>query len=72
MSTVRLTKIGDSMGVILPPEVYERLRVGRGDLLPLVETPNGLELARCELERQMVLAEQVMREDRDVLRRLAQ
>lgn len=71
MSTVRLTQIGDSTGVVLPTEILERLRLKKGDLLHLVDTPSGIELTRCdpELERQMVLAEQVMREDRDVLGR---
>ncbi len=74
MSTLKLTAIGNSTGVIFPKELLERLRVSRGDMLQVVETPNGIELTPFdpEFSRRMELAEQLMREDRDVLRRLAQ
>jgi putative addiction module antidote len=74
MTTLKLTAVGNSTGVILPKELLERLRVGRGDVLTVTETPNGIELSAFDPEfaRRMELAEQIMREDRDVLRRLAQ
>lgn len=73
-STVKLTAIGNSTGVILPKELLERLRVSRGDELTVMETPNGIELSAYddEFARRMDLAESIMREDRDVLRRLAE
>jgi putative addiction module antidote len=72
--TVKVTAIGNSTGIILPRELLERLRVQRGDRLNVVETPNGIELSPYDAEfaARMDLAEQIMREDRDVLRRLAQ
>ena len=74
MTTLKLTAIGNSTGLILPKEILERLRVGRGDSLTVVETPTGISLTPfdAEFDRRMELAEQIMREDRDVLRRLAQ
>jgi putative addiction module antidote len=74
MTTLRLTAIGNSTGLILPKELLERLRVGRGDSLTVTETPTGIALTPFdpEFDRRMELAEQIMREDRDVLRRLAQ
>jgi putative addiction module antidote len=71
---VKVTAIGNSTGIILPRELLERLRVQRGDRLNVVETPNGIELSPYDAEfaERMDLAEQIMREDRDVLRRLAQ
>jgi putative addiction module antidote len=74
MHTLKLTAIGNSTGVILPKELLERLRVGRGDELTVVETPTGIELTPYDPEfaRRMELAEEIMREDRDVLRRLAE
>lgn len=74
MTTLKLTAIGNSTGVIFPKELLERLRVTRGDTLQVIETPTGVELTAFDPEfaRRMELAEEIMREDRDVLRRLAQ
>ena len=74
MTTVKVTKIGNSVGIVLPKEVLERLRVGQGDQLHICETPDGVSLTAydSEFEQQMEVAEKVMREDRDVLRRLAE
>jgi putative addiction module antidote len=74
VTTLKLTAIGNSTGVIFPKELLERLRVTRGDTLQVIETPTGIELTAFDPEfaRRMELAEEIMREDRDVLRRLAQ
>ena len=71
---LKITSIGNSAGVILPKEVLEKLRVEKGDTLFLTETPNGIELSAHddEVERQMEIAEKVMRENRNLLRKLAQ
>ena len=73
-TTLKLTRIGNSTGVILPKEILDRLRVGKGDVLSVLETSNGFEITPYDPEfaAQMEVAEQVMREDRDVLRRLAE
>ena len=74
MTSLKLTAIGNSTGLILPKEMLERLRVGRGDTLHIVETPTGITLTPFdpEFDRRMEIAEHIMREDRDVLRRLAE
>ncbi len=71
--TLRVTTVGNSMGVVLPRELLHRLRVAKGDRLFVVETPRGIELVPYDPETaaQLDAAEQVMREDRDVLRKLA-
>jgi putative addiction module antidote len=71
---LKITSIGNSAGVILPKEVLEKLRVGKGDTLFLTETPMGFEVSAFDEEfaLQMKLAEEIMREDRDVLHQLAQ
>ena len=73
-TNLKLTQIGNSTGVILPREILDRLRVEKGDVLSVLETPNGIELTPYDPEFavQMAVAERVMREDRDVLRKLAQ
>lgn len=74
MTKVKLSTVGNSIGIVLPREVLTRLRIGKGDFLSVVETPRGIELSPYdpEFELQMDLAEEIMREDRDVLRKLAQ
>ncbi len=71
---LKVTTIGNSTGVIIPKELLEKLRVSKGDTLFVVETSNGIELTpyNPEFANQMELAEKVMREDRDVLKKLAE
>lgn len=73
-ASLKLTTIGNSTGVVLPKEILERLRVVRGDSLYVVETPEGIELTpyNPEFAGQMEVAERVMRQDRDALRKLAE
>lgn len=73
-TTLKLTTIGNSTGVILPKELLEKLRVGKGDLLHVLETPNGIELTALDPEfaRQMDVAEGVMRRRRNLLKKLAE
>jgi putative addiction module antidote len=73
MSALKLTSIGNSVGVILPKEVLARLGVGKGDTLFAVETDGGLRLTTSdpEFEKQMEVARQVMKKRRTVLRALA-
>jgi len=74
MSTLKITTIGNSVGVILSSDILRHLRVGRGDVLYVLETARGIELTPYDpgFSAQMDLAEEVMREDRDVLRKLAE
>jgi len=50
------------------------LRVQKGDKLFAIETPDGIELTpyNPEFALQMKLAEEIMRKDRDVLKKLAE
>jgi putative addiction module antidote len=70
---LKVTTVGSSIGVVLPKEILAKLRVAKGDTLFVSETPDGIELRPYddEFAEQMAIAEQVMREDRDVLRKLA-
>jgi putative addiction module antidote len=74
MHSLKITTVGNSAGVVLPREILDRLHVEKGDSLYALETPNGVELTpyNPEFAKQMDAAEQVMREDRDVLRKLAE
>lgn len=74
MSVLKVTTVGNSVGVILPKEILERLRVGKGDSLYVVETKNGIQLTAYDpaFAQQVEIAERVMREDRDALKKLAE
>ncbi|MCA1799523.1 MAG: AbrB/MazE/SpoVT family DNA-binding domain-containing protein [Xanthomonadaceae bacterium] len=71
---LKLTAIGNSTGLILPKEILERMRVGRGDELCVLETADGYEITPFDPEfaEQMEIAEEIMRKDRDLLRKLAE
>lgn len=73
MTALKLSRIGNSVGVVLPKDVLARLRVQEGDRLYLTEAPDGYRISPFdpELALQMDAAEEVMRENREVLRRLA-
>lgn len=73
-TTVKITSIGNSAGIILPKELLEKLRLSKGDTLTVTETPDGLNLNPydSDFSTAISMAEEIMREDRDVLRKLAQ
>ena len=70
---LKLIKVGNSTGVILPRAVLERLRVSQGDALFLSESPHGFNLSAHDPDfaDAMGAAEEIMREDRDILAVLA-
>ena len=70
---LKLIKIGNSTGVILPKDVLARLRVGQGDEVFLSEAPGGFTLSahNADFAEAMAAAEDIMREDRDILAVLA-
>ena len=74
MTKLKIVTIGNSVGVTFPKEILERLRVQKGDTVYVLETPNGIELTPYDPEfaEQMEVAENVMRESRDLLRKLAE
>ncbi len=70
---VKITRTGDSAGVVLPKELRAKLRAGMGDTRYVSEAPDGVRITANNpaFEAQMAIAEQIMREDRDILRVLA-
>ena len=41
MIQLKLTKVGNSVCAILPKEALARMRVGAGDLVYLIDAPDG-------------------------------
>ena len=73
MTALKLTSIGNSVGVVLPKELLTRLGLGKGDTLHVVEMPDGLRLTTAdpEFEAQMEVARRLAKKWRNVLRELA-
>ncbi len=71
--TVKITKIGNSAGIVLSKEMLAKLRVGLGDTVYFTETPDGIRMTPSDpqFEAKMKAAEAIMREDRDILKVLA-
>lgn len=69
----KIIKIGNSVGVILPKDVLARLRVELGDEVFFSEVPGGVNLTATDPDfvAAMTAAEEIMREDRDILAVLA-
>ncbi|MFM2056958.1 MAG: hypothetical protein RLY71_1343 [Pseudomonadota bacterium] len=73
MHSLKLTQIGNSVGVILPKEVLARLKLEKGDTVYITETPDGFALTPYDpaFEEQLALGREFMREYRDTFRALA-
>ncbi|WP_325386361.1 AbrB/MazE/SpoVT family DNA-binding domain-containing protein, partial [Edaphobacter sp.] len=61
-SAVKITTIGNSVGIILPKEVLLKLKVAKGDSLYLVDTPEGVTLSPYDQDfaEEMEAAKRVM------------
>ena len=73
MLTLKLTQIGNSVGVILPREMLARLKLEKGQSVFLTETPTGYVLTPYDpaLAEQVEAGRQFMREYRDTFHELA-
>ena len=73
MFKVKVRKIGNSLGAILPGYVAARLRVKEGDNLSVTETPDGIQLSPYDpdFEAAMEAFERGRARYRNALRRLA-
>lgn len=73
MTTLKLTQIGNSVGVILPKEVLARLKVEKGDSLFMTDSTDGITLTPYdpELAAQLEEGREFMREYRDTFHQLA-
>jgi len=71
---LKVRKIGNSEGVTFPREVLAAMHVAEGDTIFVTEAPGGgfrLTPYDPEFERQMGLAREIMKADRNMLRELA-
>jgi putative addiction module antidote len=70
---LKVRKLGNSLGAVLPREALDRLKVGEGERLFLTETPDGYRITPYdpEFEKQLDLAEEGMSAYRNTLRALS-
>ena len=70
---LKLRKIGNSLGVILPREELDRLHLSEGDALTITRTEGGVEISPYDPEFEMKLKafEKTRRKYRNALRELA-
>jgi putative addiction module antidote len=70
---LKVTRVGNSLGVILPKDAAALLNVEAGDQLYLTPAPGGYRISPYdpEFEEQMTIAKDIMKSDRNILRELA-
>jgi len=74
MTTLKLTAIGTSTGVVIPKEMLNRMKVARGDLLHVAETPGGYVISPYDpaVSAQVEAGREFMKEYRDTFKVLAE
>ncbi len=70
---LKVRRVGNSLGVVLPKEALTRLNVDEGDQLYITEAPDGFRITAADPEfaKQMEVAEKGLRRYRNALRELA-
>ncbi len=73
MHILKLTQIGNSVGVILPKEMLANLKLEKGESVFMTETPEGYVLTPYDptLHEEMQAGREFMREFRDTFHALA-
>ncbi len=73
MTALKLTQIGNSVGVILPKDILARLKLEKGDTLFVTDAANGINLTPFDpaLDEQVRTGREFMREFRDTFHQLA-
>ncbi|HEX8373348.1 MAG TPA: hypothetical protein VF585_11240 [Chthoniobacterales bacterium] len=71
---LKLRKVGDSDGVILPEEALAHMQVNEGDVITLTEAGEGslrMSAHHADVSHQMLLARDITERYRNTLRNLA-
>lgn len=74
MAALKLTAVGTSTGLVIPKEMLNRMKVERGDLLHVVETPDGFLLTPYDpkVAAQVEAGRAFMKQYRDAFKVLAE
>ena len=71
---LKIRKVGNSVGVILPKQALAHLKVAEGDTVSATEAADGslrLSPHKAEVARQLAVAQDVLKRYRNTLRELA-
>ncbi|MBN8528403.1 MAG: AbrB/MazE/SpoVT family DNA-binding domain-containing protein [Caulobacterales bacterium] len=74
MIALKVTQVGNSLGVVLPKDALNDLQVGKGDTLYLTRAPDGsMRISPYDdrVQQQIEIGQKLMDEHRDVFRALA-
>jgi putative addiction module antidote len=73
MQVLKLTQIGNSVGVVLPKEVLAQLKLQKGDSMFLTNIANGVLLSPYDpaIEEELNAGREFMKSYRDAFRALA-
>ena len=73
MVHLKITKIGNSLGVVLPKEILHTMNVSLGDSLTLTKSPDGYLVTPYneKFDKQMTAARHIAKDWRNALRQLA-
>ena len=73
MHTLKLTQIGNSVGLIFPKEVLNRLKLEKGDTVFLTDAPGAVTITpfNPDFDEQLEIGREFMREYRDTFYALA-
>ena len=73
MTALKLTQIGNSVGVILPKEILARLKLEKGDMVFVTDAVGGITLSPFDptLDEQVRAGREFMRDYRDTFHQLA-
>jgi putative addiction module antidote len=70
---LKITRIGNSLGVILPRDLLTRLKLDKGDAVYITETPDGYRLSPYDpaFAEQMQTARELMKQRRNAIHELS-
>lgn len=73
VANIKLRKIGNSLGVVLPKEIISQLNVVEGDTITVTDAPDGMRITASnpEFSKTMAVFESLNRRYRNTLRELA-
>jgi putative addiction module antidote len=73
MGALKLTTVGTSTGAVIPKEMLTRMKVGKGDTLYAIETPEGYLLTPYDpsIDDQLNAGRKFMKQYRDTFKALA-
>jgi putative addiction module antidote len=72
-TTLKLTAVGTSTGVVIPKDMLTRMKLQKGDVLHAIETRDGLLLTQYdEVQKQIECGERFMDRYRETFKALAE